>query len=560
MSQNKQLVEKIRSYSDLIDNTKLALLLNVPESSMKKDIAITDINDEYDFVLASFHYRNDRLEEMKEYYSHVDYMAILQIRGVIVNLREMRVVCKSYPSTKNINIESLPESSNIEESILNPSEYLKEVFTLSKKFNKYIVGTVLRVFVEGGIVFISTHRKISFDNSRFGSDKTFKQMFFEAQDCFRVADEIPISEGTVHFFMLSSDAVNTDSRQSLEEDRIYYVTSFQILNNNAYVNSEMEEQMKSAISNLNLTSGKKVYFPELIDLNQVNSILNPTNADVSKVDDSKSIYQTFQDISEMDRMQALKKYFQNGEKVIMRTENGDIFSLIPPSSLRRTLMNEGNFNHKKIFYDCIGYFAEGTLYSKKIFVRYGFKLDKLREMKTLLENGQEINFENYPAEDCTFLEVLITNIFFSVPVNRLDEVLSFLKEYEEESVKNFNFILSRKESIKFSLDAKTFQNYPGMHNKKGLVNYFISNYRSYLNSNVVKYEIWWPESIKNRFLENKNKIKNPKVKKLEKESLQKENNLMAFVYNITGTSFYSMMNFSKLVISCEAAWERSSLK
>lgn len=93
------------------------------------------------------------------------------VRGVVVNCKTGRIMCKAFPNTP----EYITKNFNLPDEVV-----------CSSKCTKAYEGTILRVFCYENHWFISTHKRINGNESRWGSSITFGQMFYQ---CLGVVDK-----------------------------------------------------------------------------------------------------------------------------------------------------------------------------------------------------------------------------------------------------------------------------------------------------------------------------------------------------------------------------------
>lgn len=580
MSLSEELKRKLILHADAISSYNAAAVLRIPQRALEsKHVYIADVNNEYDFILVLYHYRVDLIENLKNEYSESEYLSICQIRGVIVLADEGRVVCKSYPCTSTIPMDQIPteDEFQIDDYIENPPPFVRHLFNQPKKFNRYIVGAVLRLFCVRDVIFVSTHKKISFDKSKFGSDKSFGEMFFAAQSCFDNERDLPKTPNVVHAFIISSESLNVDSRVGVGADMIYYISSFRIEDNMSRLDPESELDMTIRIQQLNKTAERKIQFPTSLTYEEVNQVLNPSGSPMGK-----SFFGTSRERFERTKLTDANtnawRYFQNGEKIAMRTPDG-INTLIPSSALRRSSFVNGKLEPKQIFCDCIGFYINGRLSEEKIFIDVGFPIETLRRMADEIYEGYRVNFWRDKIPSSTIFEKILTNLVFSVPIDRMHNVLRLPSEYHTDMRNAFNFIMLRKDQIRNAICEKQFERtFPGISKKKTIVNYFKAKFVSCFNFEPGKKgtpfdiiglgpESWWPSDLRTQFEYNQTKYMNngrvrinTKTRKIDEKvrTFITTNAIMCFVLNAEDINHYTILNFKKYVVAAEEAFKKSA--
>lgn len=169
---------------------------------------------------------NDDLELYHFNYEHEYNDSNLKLKGVVVDKNTNEIVCTT--SIHNIeydiqNISYVPE--------INEIDWSKSMVTISHE------GCFLRVFNHNGKWYISTHRKLDANNSRWGSKYSFKNLFVTALEEMLGCEEefdlerdfyAKLDTNLIYTFLLRNNQNNriVCNAPSKNESRIYYTGYF----------------------------------------------------------------------------------------------------------------------------------------------------------------------------------------------------------------------------------------------------------------------------------------------------------------------------------------------
>ena len=116
---------------------------------------------------------------MIHYTSFADMNLYSDLRGIVVDLDSKTIVARSFGYTPSYTTSSLTIGTDNMYHLRNDSNeedvYDAKNIVIKPKFE----GTLLRVFKHKGKVYHSTHRRLDASRSRWGSSKTFLQMYEE---------------------------------------------------------------------------------------------------------------------------------------------------------------------------------------------------------------------------------------------------------------------------------------------------------------------------------------------------------------------------------------------
>ena len=331
--------------------------------------------------------------------------------------------------------------------------------------------------------------------------------------------------------------------------------------------------MTARIEYINENVSSPIFFPELLSPEKVNAVLNPSHVTPKKNDAKLTNYDLYTEMKEDGRDETIDCYFQPAENVIIRTENGGIYTLSPRAALRRKMIMDGKTQLLKIFCDCLGMFSTGTLTDNKIFVPYGFTRDQLIEIKERTDNGETLDLREIEKFDVGITDIVTTNMFFSVPLDKLDEILSLERQYSTMMMNAIRFLIQNQNRIADSIYARDFENFPGVKGSVDIISYFKTNFCACFltdkrseRKNVFEIiadgpALWWPEEARDLFNVNLEKSKNRRVKKGDRSKNQflMDNGIIAFACN-SGTNLYTLLRLPEKVAAYEAAKRRSAMK
>jgi len=178
-----------------IDYAMVAEVLDVPEEVIWKNnfelspperclISVFDVEDEYILL----HYFKSRVTGSEN-------RNILSTRGIIINSKTKKIVCRSY----GYPFEERYVSSEGDEIRTTNKVFSSKNYTVEP----YFQGTVIRVWCDGDKIGISSHTKIDISSSKWGESKYFKEMFFEMVD-----------------YAIWNNPLNVNIRSELIQDRL----------------------------------------------------------------------------------------------------------------------------------------------------------------------------------------------------------------------------------------------------------------------------------------------------------------------------------------------------
>lgn len=154
---------------------------------------------------------------------------LLDIRGIIKNERD-EVVCKSFGYTPEVVLDADPTTmGGIEE--LN--EYIAPMVNDSTRFFVSYEGTILRLWSYQGDWFISTHRKIHANKSKWGCEIPYTELFQRAAQKLNF-DTSQLNPDKIYVVLLRSFKLNRKVCLGEEEPSLYLIGTFDRSNNFAF--------------------------------------------------------------------------------------------------------------------------------------------------------------------------------------------------------------------------------------------------------------------------------------------------------------------------------------
>ncbi len=196
--------------------SEVASILNIQSTH---DWSIMDTYPEHDLVLVHYTYNADMNK-----FGH--------LKGVIVDTKEKKVVCKSFGYAHTVtsnHIKVIKGSANgkVPDKFIfkDDSGFRIEMKASEVKITKGYDGTVIRVFKHRGRIFTSTHKKIIPDKSSWGSSLPFSEMYKEllgpTEELFSSSEE---SSPYTYIFMMVHPSLQIASRMILNNSpKLFYL-------------------------------------------------------------------------------------------------------------------------------------------------------------------------------------------------------------------------------------------------------------------------------------------------------------------------------------------------
>lgn len=198
----------------------------------------------------------DENEDLELYHFNYDYEygdSNLKLKGVVVDKSTKEIVCTTSIHNIEYDIQNISYVPNITEI-----DWKKSLVMISHE------GCFLRVFYHNGKWYISTHRKLDANNSRWGTKYSFKNLFVNAlKEYYDESTQFDID--TDFFNKLNTDMVytfllrNNQSNRivcnapSANDSKIYYTGLFPKGVNHNYIPQLESEFEPECLKHINIT-------------------------------------------------------------------------------------------------------------------------------------------------------------------------------------------------------------------------------------------------------------------------------------------------------------------
>lgn len=549
---------KTTEYFTEAHHARYSEILNIPVSAFSKGVVgVADVNDKNSFTLLLFHYHPDyvkRLDEPRFGYSTSEIMAIRAVRGIIIDVDSEEIVCITGPYTNSFIRSKVPEDGHFKfDKFMSDTFGVEEVSEC--QYKEWIYGSLIRVFCHRGVTFMSTHKKISCENSHFGNSRMFSDIFFESQDVFPNVESIfgdEISEGMIHLFILQDKDLIVDSRKHFEESRVYYICSFNLLDSSVDLTNQMKNRIES------ISSEVPIYFPRELTPLEANQLLSPNTVIDERIQSLDDIQMT---LSRCSRDTALA-FLEPGEKVFMTNSYG-IFAVVPPSMAIRTTLMCGTANIDLAFSSCLSKPQNQSVVSDKVIVPYGFTYEQLESMKDSLINGMTVDFSDYEILKTTEQEVILTNLVFTCPLTKIQKCFDVYNSFGTKILETADFFWMIAYELKDAIQKKTFDEFTGI--TKGAVQlkrYIQNNFPACLYFKATGSQRCiddvigtgplphWHVGVVERFKRNVRE-----GLKTKNKEFMKKNAVLCFVMNAPGDIMTSLLRFEEKMTKAKIAQE-----
>lgn len=184
-------------------------------------IKIFDTDSKNDLLLLHF---EEHSEEVNSYRGLIVEDNFTDKNEVLENdLSKYSIVCSSFPFTPEYKLE-------------NSKEIFENFINNSRVYHSY-EGTVLRLYNYKDLWFLSTHKKINALFSRWGSMKSFGQMFMDLLGIkdLQEINNFNLDKHKIYTFLVRTNADNRIVCKH-EESKLFYLGSFDRNNNFKYSN------------------------------------------------------------------------------------------------------------------------------------------------------------------------------------------------------------------------------------------------------------------------------------------------------------------------------------
>lgn len=518
------------------DRSAVLKMLGLPSDAfLKKLVHVTSATDEESGdKIVTIHYNPDKLEQLYKTpgsYTPRDLSALSNTRGVIVDLKSKSIKLRSFPRTVSIITASVPNDH------LLPIEINGSMVTPTNgTYKECYGGSLLRFYSHNGVVRGSTHRKHDASSSFFGDSDKFISIWLKDQDVFPSLSSLydNCSEDVVHLFIINNRKLLVDSRKHQTKDQVVYLESYSMTDPTKYCD------LTSFISEKNLTASKPIEICHPLTNEEVNGRL--------KGEEIQSITKDEGTLSSKSPL----TLFNGGEKIIYRNEFG-IFTLVPPSCLFRQRIMDGKVNITKLFVDSVADLKENS----RGYVDIAFSLESLRDIADKIISGDSINLSNYQTIIESPQLMILTNLIFVVPINRIDECFNAYRDFDGMIKESIDFFIERRYDLVEAIENGNLDTIEGMSSGTKLKNYLIERLPK-LKDYISAPGFNWSESAKEAFNEYyalMEQTDNEDIKKSMKNNM----GIVSIISNATGDVLYSLITYKKKATKERAAFEKRFL-
>jgi hypothetical protein len=401
--------------------SKLTSFFGLPADSEKDHWSVLDTAKESEIVL--LHYNSEKIKDLvhnHSKYTEEEFRSILALKGVIVDIECMRTIIKSFGYTPTLYHDVLPDGVVDTE---DENSYM-EVDFATAVFQPFYEGTLARLAKHKGEYFLSSQKKIITTNSRWGSSKTFEEMFLkfwgkktlkEVGDI--VFDKTKESSNFCHIFLISHPDLLISTKMNIGAGCLKYLRH-EILKNN-----ETDE-------NVEVVSNWLATYPfKRIDGSGPDVPVNP----ITKEGDT-DIYMPVNFGREVANKILKDGYIPGsgcGEPVVCIYDNFRRICKITPSSGKwRSNIIGNNPNYYNRYVRLLDYAYEG----RKIQYEEGeqhFTYEELFNCESTVDIKSSINSDNDKSVE-TKIEHITKCFQAAVPLHVLEEAKGFYARYQQD--------------------------------------------------------------------------------------------------------------------------------
>lgn len=425
---------KVEIPSDIL--TQIGLPTDVIHNKVIKieDVVKDPINGDISILL---HYNQSMTDITSPKYSYTDEQieSIYRCRGKEINLTTKKLVKWGFPIIKTVSVNNIPSNGLVGINTLTGVK-IPTWYRITKRYG----GTIIYVskFSSGEVKF-GINKKINAVKSHFANSDNFVDIFFKNQNVFKSGDDLfkDFEDNTIHVFILNDLELLVDSREKQDTNKIIYLRSYNEFDENSGVffkeKTELTKKMEKIISDSNASN--PIIISKELSIDEANEILKGEviNFDYSGLDSLE--------ISErINRANALLM-FSGGDCVIYECDYG-IFSLSPSSFEYRSRLTGGKSNIKKMFYDNISNYKESK------FVTLGFSPDDLIDIHEKIKNNEKYDIMTYPFLLDNPILIILTNLFFIVPVHKIDEVFEVFNNFGKDILRTVKYFIEIKNTLR----------------------------------------------------------------------------------------------------------------
>lgn len=412
LGRNPRMPTKVYHTDQVLTDKELERLfqaLNVTAATMDKYWSVVDSLPESTLHLV--HYSN--VEALKEdsSVSDAEKLAILSLRGVVVDTRQGNVICRSYGYTPVYTIADKKGEIAGDKVLIDSGQVLH---LENATFQRCYGGCVLRVYKYEGKIYISTHKRINTAKSTWGSSLPFPQLLLsllkvdmDGLDKLLFTDE-PSPKYT-RILMVSHPSLMTESRADIGEGFVLHLDTF----------GEAPE--------LSLTS------PQYYSLEEAKKVL---------VGDLSADYR-----------------HSEGEAVVVR-QSGVIYRLSPQSSGWRSALLSNNPNYYARYCQLIDYHRCREEFTEVIFnssdVKYNYnQLFSVKYSPTTFSLRAGKDYEPYDNSIDGRIRAITYNYTLAVPHHMKNIASSYYAKLTNDYKQIITFICENREKLEAAIASKT---------------------------------------------------------------------------------------------------------
>ena len=520
---------------------RVEILLGLPQFSFKNKIVwLTSASDfESGERLVTVHYNPDNLEKIlldhgKFTQSQVDNIA--NTRGVIVDLKTMKVIRRTFPRTASLPVICVPTDGTF---LQIPT---KEGY-VTPKFGKYrqcFDGALIHSLNYNGVITLGTFKKIDASNSFFGDSKKFVEIFFDNQSVFSSLASLysMCSPDIIHRFILNDMKLKVSSRDRVTDNKIVYLDSY------STINPENTFDLTSFILERNTSASKPIVICPDLSPEQVNDMLSGRNVMRIEAVDPSMICSSHNPL----------ELFNDGERVIFLTEIG-IYTLVPRSCAFRSNIMGGKVNIFKLFVDCIADSEHNT----RGLIDIAFDPSSLHDVASKIINGEDIDLTQYRQIINNKQLMVLTNLIFIVPIGRIPECFDAYDEFENKIKEAIEYIIERKDDLQMHIsEYGSLEGFEAMLSGVKFRDYLSSKIQN-PNKCITGIKSHWAESAKelyNHFYAISSQSQNEQENEIAKECM----GIVCLVSNSVGELLYSFITYKNKVEKERIAFSKRAAK
>ena len=418
--------------------------IGVPISLINEACLITDVSKEDSGEhLISLHYNPDKIDLLLENpgkYSYHDIVVLSTIRGVIWDVDSNKVIVRSYPKTSCLPVLFVPHDRMLEIptaiGLCSPTR---------GKYKKRYPGALIRAYMYKGDVRLSTHKKMNANSSFFGDSDKFTDIFMRNQTVFQTLGELYTNcdDSIIHLFILNDRKLCVDSRDKHSVDKIVYLRSFSVNDPTRYFD------LTEFILERNTKTDKPIEICQEYTVDEVNRVLSGRIPIQSEDVDDPSM------INNIDKNTL--SVFSAGEMVIYEHEFG-INTLVPQSCAWRQKIMDGKINIRKLYIDSVGDLENNS----RNYINIAFSPTDLFEIAKKIEDEEEIDLSKYRQVIGNSFLMILTNLIFVVPINRLNECFQVYEEFDADILIAIEYMIERKSDIKEAINDGKLSSFDAM--------------------------------------------------------------------------------------------------